>query len=204
MLAVCVPGLTASECPPKQTQLSTFRCALFFSSRLLKDLAYAVLSAWHAPPRFLSLWHGCPLPRWPSLVGLPKSECLLSPGLGDFLYSSYHPRACPLLSVSSHLWTLSIRKAELMLSHPASILRAEPRAWHTRVQCVCPNRTTVTLQACDSCQEHLLPQLKFTEGTQPGEGFPSSPLFTLCQRQQVWNSVRPHWWYNCYFIDSIG
>lgn len=142
------------------------RPALSFSRLLRLGLCCAVCL--HAPPWLLSLWHWCPLPRRPSLAVLPKSGSLLSPGLRDFLSSSYHPRACPFPSVSSHRWTLSTRKAELMLSHPSSILRAEPRAWHTHVQCVGLNCTTVTLQACDSCQEHLLPQSKSTEGTQPG------------------------------------
>ena len=166
-LRCCVPGLTFSGHPPDQTALIfEVRPALSFSRLLRLGLCCAVRL--HAPPWLLSLWHWCPLPRRPSLAVLPKLGSLLSPGLRDFLSSSYHPRACPFPSVSSHRWTLSTRKAELMLSHPSSILRAEPRAWHTHVQCVGLNCTTVTLQACDSCQEHLLPQSKSTEGTQPG------------------------------------
>ena len=90
----------------------------------------------HAPPWLLSLWHGCPLPWRPSLAVLPKGKSLVS-CFGWFPFQLVPPTGCPLPSVSSHRWTLSTRKAELMLSHPSSMLRAEPRAWHTCLQCVC-------------------------------------------------------------------
>ena len=130
--------MTFSGHPPNQTQRSTLRCAPYFFFSVDSSKTWHLLCG---PPACRSLapfsLHGCPLPRLPSLAVLPKSGSLLSPALGDFLSSSYHPRACPLPSVSSHRWTLSTRKAELMLSHPSSMLRAEPRAWHTCVQCVC-------------------------------------------------------------------
>lgn len=137
-----------------QTQLIfEVRPALSFfpASRLPRRLAFAVLSV--CMPSCLFLVTDVPLPWRAS--SCPTEVGSSYPWLGVISFPASHPRACPFPSVLSHRWTLSTRKAELMLSHPSTSGPSFQPGTH--VFNVYVWIAQLSFQACDSCQEHLLP-----------------------------------------------
>ena len=58
--------------------------------------------------------------------------------------------------------------------------------------------TNLILQVYESFKDHLLLQLKSTEGINPGYGF-----HILSHRRQIGNCIQPHWWFSACFMGPI-
>ena len=115
-----------------------------------------------------------------------------------------HPQACPSPSVSNHHRTLSTKRAELMLSRPASC----SQGWAQGLALRC----SINISQVHNCHSVGLwltpgacsPSTEIHRGYSARPGFSEEPpLHILSQRQQIWNSIQPHWWYRFHWKNTL-